>query len=77
MPFADELLLQLLVVLHDTIVYNDQVAAAVAVGVGIEDSRAAVGGPSGVANAYIPLGPLTVHGLHQGLQLSWSAAHRY
>jgi len=48
---ADELLLELEVVFDDAVVDDDEAAGAVAMGVGVLFSGAAVGGPAGMADA--------------------------
>ena len=68
-----ELLTQASVVLDDPVLHHGQTTGTIEVGVGIAFFRLAVGRPTGVANAALPLGPLRLKTSREVGELAFSA----
>ena len=73
--FRFQLVLQGEVVFDDTVVYDDDVAVAIAVGVGILFRRTAMGGPTGVTDAEAPGQRIGSNGIFEVVQLAFGAAN--
>ena len=73
--FLDQLPLQADVVLDDAVVHDDDLAGAVAMGMGVLFRRTAVRGPAGVADAVGAVERLQADDLFQVAQLALGAAH--
>src|SRR4029077_6918877 len=75
MTFFDELFLQAEVILDDAIVYDDDLAGAVAMRMSVFFRGAPVSSPSGVANAIAAVERFEADDLFQVAQLAFGAAN--
>ena len=67
MPPADETVLKLQEILHDSVVHNGNLAVAARVGMGIGEDGATVGGPPGMPKAQRPTRAASIQGRDQVL----------
>ena len=74
-PLRGELALQFQIIFNNAVVNDDDAARAVAMGVGIFFSGAAMGSPAGVANAEGAVERVLAQSLFQLGELAGSAAH--
>src|ERR1039458_613322 len=72
--FFDQLFLQAEIVLDDAVMYDDDLARAVAMRMGVFFRGTSVGGPAGVADAVSAVERLETDGLFQVAQLAFGAA---